>query len=74
MNPREILLKEMLDKLGDTISKETISEKVSQFMKYGNLFLLFEVMNLRKEIGKIEAEVQSIKDVIEDLRVPLARA
>jgi len=31
-------------------------------------------MNLRKEIGKIEAEVQSIKDVIEDLRVPLARA
>jgi len=73
MNPREILLKEMLDKLGDTISKETISEKVSQFMKYGNLFLLFEVMNLRKEIGKIEAEVQSIKDVIEDLRMPFAR-
>ena len=73
MNPREILLKEMLDKLGDTISKETISEKVSQFMKYGNLFLLFEVMSLRKEIGKIEEEMQSIKDVIEDLRMPFAR-
>ena len=73
MNPREILLKEMFEKVGDTISKETISEKVNQFMKYGNLFLLFEVMSLRKEIGKIEEEMQSIKDVIEDLRMPFAR-
>jgi len=73
MNPREILLKEMFEKVGDTISKETISEKVNQFMKYGNLFLLFEVMSLRKEIGKIEEEMQSIKDVIEDLRIPFAR-
>ena len=74
MKPREILSREMSEKVGDTISKETISEKVDQFMKYGNLFLFFEVMNLRKEIGKIEEEMQSIKDVIENLRVPLARA
>ena len=74
MNSREILLKEMFDKVGDTISKQIISEKVSRFIKYGNLFLLFEVMDLRKEIRKIEEEIQSIRDMIENLRVPLARA
>jgi hypothetical protein len=73
MNSKEILLKEMFDKVGDTIGEQTISEKVSQFVKYGNVFLLFEVMNLRKEIEKIKEEMQSIKDMVEvgNLRVPL---
>ena len=73
MNSKEILLKEMLSKLGDTISEQTISEKVSQFVKYGNVFLFFEVMNLRKEIEKIKVEIQSIKDMkrIENLQVSL---
>jgi len=65
MNSKEILLKEMFSKVGDTLSEETISEKVSQFIKYGNVFLLFEIMNLRKEIEKIKEEIQSIKDMIE---------
>ena len=73
MNPREVLLKEAFDKVGDTISKQTISEKVHQFIKYGNLFLFFEVMDLRKEIRKIEEEIQSIRDIMENPRVPLAR-
>lgn len=53
MNQEEILLKEMLKKVGDQISEEIVAEKVNQFIKYGNVFLLFEVMSLRKEIEKI---------------------
>lgn len=73
MNPKEILLKEMFDKLGDTISKQTLSEKVNHFVKYGNVFLLFEIMDLRKEIEKIKKEIQSIKDKteLEKLAIPL---
>lgn len=57
MNQEEILLTEMLKKVGDTISEETIAEKVSQFIKYGNVFLLFELMSLRKEIEMIKEEI-----------------
>ncbi len=57
MNQEEILLTEMLKKVGDRISEEIVAEKVSQFIKYGNVFLLFEVMNLRKEIQKIKEEI-----------------
>ncbi len=53
MNQEEILLTEMLKKVGDQISEEIVAEKVNQFIKYGNVFLLFEVMSLRKEIEKI---------------------
>jgi len=58
MNPREILLKEIFDKVGDKVSEETISEKINQFLRYGNIFLLFEVMSLRKEIEKIKEQIQ----------------
>ena len=58
MNSREILLKELFDKVGDKISQQTLSEKVNQFVKCGNVFLLFEVMSLRKEIEKIKEKVQ----------------
>ncbi len=57
MNQEEILLTEMLKKVGDTISEETIAEKVDQFIKYGNVFLLFELMSLRKEIERIKEEI-----------------
>ncbi len=53
MNQEEILLTEMLKKVGDQISEEVVVEKVNQFIKYGNVFLLFEVMSLRKEIERI---------------------
>jgi hypothetical protein len=73
MNPKEILLKEISDMVGDKISEQTIAEKVNQFVRYGNVFLLFEVMSLRKEIERIKEEIQSIRDMIEvgKLKVPL---
>ena len=59
MNPKEILLKEISDKVGDKIGKQIISEKVNQFFRYGNVFLLFEVMSLRKEIERLKEELQN---------------
>jgi hypothetical protein len=58
MNPKEILSKEISGKVGDKISEQTISEKVNQFVRHGNLFLLFEVMTLRKEIERLKEEIQ----------------
>jgi len=58
LDQKEILLKEISVRVGDKISEETVSEKVDQFIKYGNVFLLFEMMNLRKEIERIKEEKQ----------------
>ena len=58
MNPKEILSKEISGKVGDKISEQTISEKVNQFFRHGNVFLLFEVMSLRKEIERLREEIQ----------------
>jgi len=73
MNPKEILLKEISDMFGDKISEQTIAEKVNQFVRYGNVFLLFEVMSLRKEIERIKEEIRLIRDMTEvgKLKVPL---
>jgi hypothetical protein len=73
MKPKEILLKEISNMVGDKISEQTIAEKVNQFVRYGNLFLLFEVMSLRKEIERIKEEIQLMRDMIETgkLKVPL---
>lgn len=60
MNQNEILLTELLRKVGDRISEEVVAEKVSQFIKYGNVFLLFEVMSLRKEIERIKEEISAV--------------
>lgn len=60
MNQKEILLTEMLKKVGDKISEEVIAEKVNQFVKYGNVFLFFEVMSLRREIEKLKEEIPTI--------------
>lgn len=60
MNQEEILLTEMLKKVGDRISEEIVAEKVNQFIKYGNVFLLFEVMSLRREIERIKEEIPAI--------------
>ncbi len=59
MNPKEILSKEISDKIGGKISDQTIYDKVDQFARRGNLFLLFEVMNLRKEIEGLKEEIQN---------------
>lgn len=60
MNQKDILLTEMLKKVGDRISEEIVAEKVSQFIKYGNVFLLFEVMSLRREIERIKEEIPAV--------------
>jgi len=61
LDQKEILLKEISARVGDKIGTETVSEKVDQFIKYGNVFLLFEMMNLRKEIERIKEEKQASK-------------
>lgn len=58
MNPKEILSKEISGKVGDKISEQIISEKVNQFFRYGNVFLLSEVISLRKEIERLKEEIQ----------------
>ena len=66
VNSKEILLKEIFDKVGDQVSEQTVSEKVDQFIRYGNVFLLFELMILRKEIERIREEIKMIIET--DLR------
>lgn len=58
MNSKEILLKEISSKVGYKINEQTISEKVNQFIKNGNLFLLFEVLSLRKDIERLKEEIE----------------
>jgi hypothetical protein len=73
MDPKKILLKELCDKVGDEINEQTISEKVNYYVKYGSVFLFFEVMMLRKEIERIKEEIRSIRNMmeVEKLKIPL---
>ncbi len=59
LSEREEILKEMVDRVGDEISRETVAQKVEQFMRYGNVFLFFEMMNLRKEIEILKSRIQA---------------
>ncbi len=72
MDPKKILLKEISDRVGDKISEQIVAEKVNQFVRYGKLFLLFEVMNLRKEIERTKEEMQSIIDAMESRKLKAA--
>lgn len=56
-----MLLRDVLEKVGDRLSEETVAEKVRHFFKYGNVFLFFEVMSLRKEIDKIKEQILASK-------------
>ena len=61
MNHKEMLLEEVFEKVGDRVSKQAVAEKVEQFLKLGNVFLLFEVMNLRGEVERLKEEIQHPK-------------
>lgn len=61
LNYKKMLLRDVLEKVGDRLSEESVAEKVSHFCKYGNIFLFFEVMSLRKEIEKIREQTQILK-------------
>lgn len=51
-------MKEVFEKVGDKLSKQTVAEKVNHFVKYGNIFLFFELMSLKREIEKLKEEIQ----------------
>jgi len=61
MNHKEMLLEEVFEKVGDKMTKQAVAEKVDQFLKFGNVFLLFEVVSLRGEIEKLREEIQDSK-------------
>ena len=61
MNHKEMLLEEVFEKVGDKMSKQAVAEKVGQFLKFGNIFLLFEVVSLRGEIEKLREEMRDSK-------------
>jgi predicted transcriptional regulator len=68
LSEREEILKEIVDRVGDEISRETVTQKTEQFMKYGNIFLFFEVMNLRKELQILKSKTQSPLAIQRDTR------
>lgn len=53
-----MLSKEIAAKVRGHISEQTVSEKVDQFFRHGNTFLLLELMNLRKEVESLREELQ----------------
>lgn len=58
MNPKKMLSKEITSKVRGQISEQTVSEKVNQFFKHCNTFLLVELMNLRREVQSLREELE----------------
>jgi hypothetical protein len=62
MNTKKLLSKEISARVRGQISEQTVSEKVDQFFKHGNTFLLLELMSLRKEVQSLREELQYYRD------------
>ncbi|PVX25571.1 MAG: hypothetical protein CW691_04010 [Candidatus Bathyarchaeum sp.] len=62
MDPKKMLSKEITSKVRGHISEETVSEKVDQFFRHGNTFLLLELINLRKEVKSLREELQQQRE------------
>ena len=62
MDPKKMLSKEIAYKVKGHISGQTISEMVDQFFKYGNTFLLLELITLRNEVKSLREELQQQKE------------
>ena len=62
MNTKELLSKEISSQVRGQISEQTVSEKVDQFFKHGNTFLLLELMSLRKEVKSLKEELQYYRE------------
>jgi len=58
MDPKKLLSKEISAKFRDQISEQTVTEKVDQFFKHGNTFLLLELVSLRREVESLREELQ----------------
>ena len=61
MNPKKMLSKEIASKGREHINEQTVSEKVDQFFKHGNTFLLLEVISLRNEVESLREEIKQQK-------------
>ena len=62
MNPKKMLSKEITSKVNGQISEQTVTEKVDQFFKHGNTFLLMELMSLRREVQSLREELEQQRE------------
>ena len=58
MNPKKMLVKEIVSKVNGHINEEIITTKVDQFFKHGNTFVLFELINLKNEVKHLREELK----------------
>ena len=69
-----MLSKEIAYKVRGHMSEETVSELVDQFFRYGNTFLLLELIYLRSEVKSLREELQHRQDTkastLRELLVP----
>ena len=68
LSERDAILKEIVDSVGDEMGRETVAKKVEYFMKHGNIFLFFELMNLRKEIELMKGRARAPSTVRQSKR------
>lgn len=57
MDSKKMLTKELAAKVRGHISEQTVSEMVDHFFRHSNMFLLLEVINLRKEVESLKEEL-----------------
>jgi hypothetical protein len=62
MDPKKLLTKEISAEVRGCISEQIVSEKVDQFFKHGNTFLLLELVSLRREVESLREELRIQKD------------
>lgn len=68
LSERDAILKEIVDSVGDEMGREAVAKKVEHFMKHGNIFLFFELMNLRKEIELMKVRARAPSTVRQSKR------
>lgn len=71
MNTKEFLCKEIVEAIGASIDEETVLEKINHFFRHRNVFLLFEIFALRKEIEKLKEDLYDQRNKEKRRRVPL---
>ncbi|MBT8171573.1 hypothetical protein KJN74_01705 [Candidatus Bathyarchaeota archaeon] len=58
MNPKKMLSKEITSKVRGQVSEKTVSDKVDQFFRHGNTFLLLELISLRNEVKNLREQLE----------------
>jgi len=71
MDPKKMLSKEISGKVKGHISEQAVYDKVEQFFKHGNAFLLLELVSLRREVESLREELQYQRSKRNSLRSPL---